>query len=192
MPRNSACLLLRVSMAVVLSQPETSWAQALGTDLAIAKSHSGHFTVGMNGVYTIVLSNIGDTAITPGAVHDDLTGLPFEVVSATGTGWNCSFPYPGLVLMECFSHTVIAPGGFSLPITLTVRPTISGTVTNTARAFYSIPPDGTGVAASSDVTIVVAAVPTLPQWAMIALTALVALAGFAALRRRTTYARARI
>ena len=42
---------------------------------------------------------------------------------------------------------------------------------------------------ASDVTIVVAAVPTLPEWARIALAGLLALAGFAALRRRTTSAR---
>jgi hypothetical protein len=35
-----------------------------------------------------------------------------------------------------------------------------------------------------DVTIVLAGVPTLPQWALIALTVCLALAGVAALRRR--------
>jgi hypothetical protein len=39
---------------------------------------------------------------------------------------------------------------------------------------------------ASDVTIVVAAVPTLPEWAMIVLTALLAWAGVTALRRRAT------
>jgi hypothetical protein len=39
--------------------------------------------------------------------------------------------------------------------------------------------------AAADVTIVTAAVPTLPEWALIVLTALLALAGVVALRRRT-------
>ena len=139
MLHKSTYLLLGVGVTVVLAHPSSARAQAVGPRLVITKSHSGDFTVGENGTYTIVLSNVGDSAVTPGAVQDDLTGLPFEVVSATGTGWNCAFPYPGLFLMECFSDTVIAAGGFSLPITLTVRPTISGTVTNTARRFIPFP-----------------------------------------------------
>jgi exosortase sorting signal-containing protein len=39
---------------------------------------------------------------------------------------------------------------------------------------------------ATDPTLVVAAVPTLPEWAMIVLTALLALAGFVAMRRRAT------
>jgi hypothetical protein len=39
---------------------------------------------------------------------------------------------------------------------------------------------------ASDIFIVVPAVPTLSEWPMIVLTGLLALAGFAALRRRTT------
>jgi hypothetical protein len=37
-----------------------------------------------------------------------------------------------------------------------------------------------------DPTIVLPAVPTLPEWAMIVLSALLAVAGVAAMRRRTT------
>jgi hypothetical protein len=52
-------------------------------------------------------------------------------------------------------------------------------------AYYCVPiciyVNGTG-----DVIIVVAAVPTLLEWAMIVLTALLALAALAAMRRRTT------
>jgi hypothetical protein len=61
---------------------------------------------------------------------------------------------------------------------LTVLPYVSETVTNTACV-------DTGNCAS-DPTIIVAAVPTLPEWAMMALAVLLALAGVAPLRRRTT------
>jgi hypothetical protein len=83
----------------------------------------------------------------------------------------------------------IAPGGSAFPITITVRPFTDGTavlpaaVTNTA--FVSGGGDPVGGMAS-DVTIVVAAVPTLPEWAMMALAARLAWAGVEALRRRTT------
>jgi hypothetical protein len=49
--------LAALGMAALLS-PTSAWAQA-GPDLVIAMSHSGNFTVGANGIYTIVVSNIG-------------------------------------------------------------------------------------------------------------------------------------
>jgi hypothetical protein len=55
-------LFIGVGVAVLLSQPSTAWAQAVGPDTTIAMSHSGNFTVGVNGVYTIVVTNIGRTA----------------------------------------------------------------------------------------------------------------------------------
>jgi hypothetical protein len=42
---------------------------------------------------------------------------------------------------------------------------------------------------ASDITIVLAAVPTLPPWAMTLLTGLLAVAGVAAMRRRAASAR---
>jgi hypothetical protein len=59
-------------------------------DLRVTKSHSGNFTVGVNGVYTITVDNSLGTASTTGVVTvvDTPAGLTF--VSATGTGWACS------------------------------------------------------------------------------------------------------
>lgn len=58
--------------------------------LAITKSHTGNFTVGQTGTYTITVSNSG-TIATQGAVtvNDNLPG-GLTLSSATGTGWNCS------------------------------------------------------------------------------------------------------
>ncbi|HCK78885.1 MAG TPA: hypothetical protein DHW34_02590, partial [Actinobacteria bacterium] len=59
-------------------------------DLSITKSHSGSFTVGSTGTYTLTVRNSGPTN-DPGpiTVTDDLpAGLSF--VSASGTGWSCS------------------------------------------------------------------------------------------------------
>jgi uncharacterized repeat protein (TIGR01451 family) len=52
-------VLAAVSVAAVLSQP--AWAQT-ARHLVISMSHSGNFTVGVNGIYTIVVSNTGATA----------------------------------------------------------------------------------------------------------------------------------
>jgi uncharacterized repeat protein (TIGR01451 family) len=80
---------LGVGVAVLLSQPSTVRAQA-GPNLVIAISHTGNFTVGENGVYTIVITNIGGTAYSGFTeVDDHLTSLPFGFVSATGNGWSC-------------------------------------------------------------------------------------------------------
>jgi hypothetical protein len=177
------CVLVVVGTAVLLLQPSSAWAQAVGPDLVIAMSHHGDFTVGVNGVETIVVSNIGGTASSGViTVTDQLQPSPgsLEFVSATGTGWSCSYNigFPNEFVF-CLSSNVIAPGGSAFPITLTVRPGYSGTVTNYA-CFEGF------AGCTSDVIIVVAAVPTVPEWAMIALTALLALAGFVAIRRRAT------
>jgi hypothetical protein len=173
-------LVAALAVAAVLSKPSTAWAQT-GPDLVIAMSHTGNFTVGVNGVYTIVVSNIGGTASSPPIFVDDhLTSLPFTFVSATGNGWSCVFVEHGPPVgatVECESSRIIAPGASAFPITLTVLPTASGTVTNTVELSPSL-------ATGSDVTIVLAAVPTLPQWALIALTVYLALAGVLAMRRR--------
>jgi uncharacterized repeat protein (TIGR01451 family) len=207
MLHKSTCLAVSVGLAVLFSQPSTAVAQA-GPNLVIAMSHTGNFTVGENGVYTIVVSNIGGTASSgPIAVSDTLSGnfpvgypledIPqFGFVSATGTGWSCSLVGLGGIPFDafyvgCTSSSVIVAGGFAPPITLTVLPTVSGTVTNQADVGATpCGPSNTGVcsfvAIANDPTIVVAAVPTLPEWAMIVLTALLALACFAAIRLRTT------
>jgi uncharacterized repeat protein (TIGR01451 family) len=82
MPHRSIGLLLSVGMAVVLSRPSMAGAQA-GPDLVIAMSHTGNFTVGENGVYTIVVSNIGGTATSGGqpTVSDELPNA-LQFVSA--------------------------------------------------------------------------------------------------------------
>jgi uncharacterized repeat protein (TIGR01451 family) len=182
------CLLVGASVAVLLFQPSTAWAQA-GPNLAIAMSHKGNFTVGVNGVYTIVVSNTGGTASSGQIQVDDesLQEPTFTTVSASGGGWSCSIHFPTFgrtYIVRCTSSSVIAPGGSTFPIALTALPYVSGTVTNTA-SLDSGSGGGTTGPAASDPTIIVAAVPTLPQLAMIVLTGLLALAGVTALRRRT-------
>jgi hypothetical protein len=179
--------LAAVGVAVLLVLPTRLWAQR--PNLTIAMSHHGNFTVGVNGVYTIVVSNSGGTAVNEAIeVDDDLAGLPFTFVSATGTNWSCALhhrPVPPVGdLITCGLISALAPGASPSEITLTVLPTVGGTWTNTVQVFSTetVFTDNT----ARDVTVVVAAVPTLPPWALIALTVCLALAGALAMRSRTT------
>jgi hypothetical protein len=56
-------LLAAVAVAGLLSQPSLAWAQP-APDIRIAMTHTGNFTVGVNGIYTIVVSNGGSTAFS--------------------------------------------------------------------------------------------------------------------------------
>jgi hypothetical protein len=138
MLHKSPGLLVGVGVAVFLVEPSTSWAQAVGPDLVIAKNHSGNFTVGTNGIFTIVVSNIGGTASSGEIdVNDQVVGIGLDLfgfVSATGDGWSCAYRvgFPSEAV-QCSSSNVLAPGGSAFPITLTVRPIASGTNTVTVE-----------------------------------------------------------
>jgi uncharacterized repeat protein (TIGR01451 family) len=102
--------------------PATASVTVPPPDLTIAKTHTGNFTVGVNGTYTLTATNTG-MASTSGTitVTDNLpTGLTVASIP-TGTGWNCSTTVVGSSTATCTSSTVIAAGATSPnPITLTV------------------------------------------------------------------------
>jgi hypothetical protein len=168
-------LLLAVGAAVVCHS-SLAWTQPSGPDLTITLTHSGNFTVGVTGTYTVVVSNIG--AMASNGLH--VTTTDFDSQTATGPGWLCQYTIISVhvpPLLDCFNAPIPA-GGSAPPLTLTFFPTVAGTFT----AHASVIGGGT----ATDVTIVLPAVPTLPRWALIALTVCLALAGVAAVRRRTT------
>src|ERR1700730_2221447 len=119
----STRLLAAVAVAALLSQPSPAWAQLPGADLAIAMSHNGNFTVGVNGVYTIVVSNIGGASSSGQILVFELFSSsvftnPFTFVSAVGTGWSCSYRHFSYdEALDCLSSGVIAAGGSAAPIT---------------------------------------------------------------------------
>jgi uncharacterized repeat protein (TIGR01451 family) len=108
----------------------------LAPQLTMAKSHTGNFTVGTNGTYTLTVSNTSTAAngaATSGTVTivDTLpNGLGF--VSGTGSGWTCSASGQAVT---CTSTTPIAVGASSaVTLTVSVGNAAIGTATNTARA----------------------------------------------------------
>ncbi len=106
---------------------------AIAPVLGISKSHSGNFTAGLNGTYTITPINSGFQA-TSGAysIVDNLpAGLTY--VGATGPGWSCA---DSGATVTCTSSTVIAASSIGQPITLVVAVAASAvpSVTNTANS----------------------------------------------------------
>ncbi len=86
-------------------------------DLSISKTHSGDFTVGVDGVYTIQVTNNGpEGEANPVQVTDTLpNGLTF--ISGTGTNWTCSAAGQDVTC----DHPGPIPVGNTLPdLTLTV------------------------------------------------------------------------
>lgn len=58
-------------------------------DLAITKSHVGDFTVGMNGVYTLSVTNNGPSDAAGTITVTDTLPAGLTYVGASGTGWTC-------------------------------------------------------------------------------------------------------
>ncbi len=125
--------------------------------------------------YTIVIAAATCPVITlaPATLPGGRVGVAYsqQITASGGTA-----PYTFSVL----SGTL--PAG----LTLTSAGRLSGTPTAAGTSTVTIlGTDGSGCPGTIVYTIViVVAVPTLPEWGMIALTALLALAGFAAMRRR--------
>jgi len=122
-------------------------------DLAISKTHSGNFTVGQNGVYTLSVSNNGPNDETGTITVTDTLPAGLTYVSATGTGWTC-----GAVAQDVTcTHAGPLANGASLPdITLTVGVAAAAqpSVTNTATVAGTMFDNQAGNNSSSDLTLV--------------------------------------
>jgi uncharacterized repeat protein (TIGR01451 family) len=117
---------------VLLSAEIVSVTNTPVADLAIAKNHSGSFTVGENGTYTIIVSNNGPhDAQGPITVSESVPpGLDY--VSSSGTGWTTD---TSALPVITWSHPGPLPEGAGLPpitLTVSVGPAAVPQVTNTA------------------------------------------------------------
>lgn len=160
-------------------------------DLSITKSDGGtSVKPGDKVTYTIVASNAGPDTATNATVADTLPA------ALTGATWTCIATSGGSCTTNgtgSINDTVTLPAGATVTYTLTamVSSTATGTLANTATV---TPPAGTvdltpGNNSATDSNTVIApiagsakSVPTLGEWALMALS--MALAGFAALRMR--------
>jgi hypothetical protein len=126
--------------------------------------------------YTVTVSPAGcpTIALTPPTLPTATQGVAYN---QTITATNGTAPYTFSLISGALPPGISAtPAGV-----LSGTPTTPGTTTFTVRVT-----DANGCFATLAYTFTVAAaVPTLSQWAMIVLTMLLALAGYAAMRRRT-------
>jgi uncharacterized repeat protein (TIGR01451 family) len=102
-------------------------------DLTIQKSHTGNFTQGQTGTYTITVTNSG-AGPTVGAVtvSDSMpAGLTFNSITSA-TGWNCAASTPSA--LSCTRSDALASSNSYPVITFTVNvsQTAAASITNTA------------------------------------------------------------
>ena len=103
----------------------------LPTDLTISKSHSGNFTQGQNGTYTVTVTNSGGVASSGTVTVTDTLPSGLTPGTATGTGWSCSTSGQ---TVTCTRSDALA-GGSSYPsisVPVTVAPNSALSLTNTA------------------------------------------------------------
>ncbi len=99
-------------------------------DLTIDKRHTQNFTVGQNGTYTIVVTNVGTAATTSAiTVRDTLpSGLTF--VSASGTGWTIGSN--GALVTATHAGPLAIGDSLSFSLTVGVSAAAIPSVTNAA------------------------------------------------------------
>jgi uncharacterized repeat protein (TIGR01451 family) len=112
-------------------------------DLGIAKTHSGNFTAGQNGSFSIVVHNYGPEIATGTATVTDTlpTGLTF--VSGTGTGWTCSAVGQVVTCNNSAASIAIGADLPTLALTVAVDGSAAASVVNTATVSHPMF-DGTG------------------------------------------------
>ncbi len=108
----------------------TDFTNIVAAILSVSKSHVGNFTAGQQGIYTIVVGNIGTVATSGQVSVDDVLPFGMTAASMSGAGWSCS-----LTQVLCTRSDPLAPNNKYPPIALTVNVGNTGpTVTNTANA----------------------------------------------------------
>jgi uncharacterized repeat protein (TIGR01451 family) len=87
-------------------------------DLTITKSHAGNFMQGQSSAtYSITVSNVGGTPTVGSVSITDNIPVGLSPISASGTGWTCSFVGKTL---NCARSDSLNSGASYPPITLTV------------------------------------------------------------------------
>jgi len=100
------------------------------SDLAVAVSHSGTFTQGGTGSYTITVNNSGGGATNGTVTLSDFLPSGLTASTMSGSGWSCSAS-----TVQCSRADSLGSGGSYPTITLNVNisGTASGTLNNSAQ-----------------------------------------------------------
>ncbi|HWW74522.1 MAG TPA: DUF11 domain-containing protein, partial [Pyrinomonadaceae bacterium] len=99
-------------------------------DLTIAKTHTGSFTRGSNGTYTLTVSNVGGAATSGTVTVSDTLPAGLSPSTQSGTGWACSAAGQ---TVTCTRSDALAAGASYPAITfvVSVSQTAASGVTNT-------------------------------------------------------------
>ena len=127
----------------------------LSPNLSITKSHTGNFTVGQNGEYTLKVKNspTASSTIGPITVTDTLPpGLNF--VSGGGTNWNCSAIAQTVTCTYTGSKVTAGQTLPDLKLTVSVTNTVGTKVTNSATVTTPEDSDTTDNTASDETAII--------------------------------------
>jgi len=114
--------------------------------LQVGQSHTGNFTQGQIGSYTVAVSNLTGSGPTRGTVtvtETVPTGL--TLISLTGTGWSCG-------ANSCTRADTLTNGVSYPPLTVTVRVTLGAPVQVTN--LVSVSSGGAATVTASDITII--------------------------------------
>lgn len=123
--------------------------------LSVTTSHTGNFTAGVDGAYSIVVHNNGSAVSGTTTVTDDLpTGLSYIAAGSGGTGWSCSASSQTLT---CTNAAAIASG--SDLSTLTVNVAVAGSAADSVSAVAEVANPmvngGVAYAGNTDVTTII-------------------------------------
>ncbi len=116
-------------------------------DVSITKTHTGSFTVGVNGTFLLAVANAGVDTSGALTVTDALpAGLGY--VSGTGAGWTCGAAGS---TVTCSNPAGLASGGSTtITLTVSVGPAAAPGTTNTASVTAVRADANTGNNTSSD------------------------------------------
>ena len=166
------------------------YAEPVGADLTIVKTHAGDFSQGASGAaYTITVANAGAAATSGTVTVTDTLPASVTPTTASGSGWTC-----GVVAqtVTCTRSDGLAGGAAypSITITVSISPAAPTSVTNVA----TVTGGGDGNASNNTATDVASILLVLPAarpvpaigglGSLLGLAALVLLIGFGALRLR--------
>jgi uncharacterized repeat protein (TIGR01451 family) len=104
-----------------------------GPNLTIAKSHTGNFTQGQTGTYTLTVTNTGASPTNGTVVVTD--NLPSGLASgaAAGVGWSCA---PGGQSFPCTRSDPLAPGASYPPIIFMVEVAVNAPASATTLRWW--------------------------------------------------------
>ncbi len=176
---------------------DTIDAAPAGADVTGTKTAAGTFVPGGNVTYTIVLTNNGAGAQGDNTGNEFSDVLPAQLALTSATATNGTAATAGNTVT--WNGSIPAGGSVTITINASILPSATGTISNQGTIFYDPEGDGTNTSSrqtddpaaggASNPTIFALAVaievPTLSEYALLALMLAMAFAAFAMLRRQS-------